>query len=67
MTLEIKVNFLKPVFEHTGEIVAEGKVISAGGQVATAEGKVTDVNGTIYASGSTTCLVFDTPTPKPKA
>jgi uncharacterized protein (TIGR00369 family) len=67
MTLEIKVNFLKPVFEHTGEIVAEGNVISAGGQVATAEGKVTDVNGTIYATGSTTCLIFDTPAPKPKA
>lgn len=66
MTLEIKVNFLKPVFEHTGEIVAEGKVISAGGQVATAEGKVTGVNGTIYATGSTTCLVFDTAAPKPR-
>ncbi len=67
MTLEIKVNFLKPVFEHTGEIVAEGKVISSGIQVATAEGKVTDVNGTIYATGSTTCLVFDFPTPKSKS
>ncbi len=66
MTLEIKVNFLKPVFEHTGEIVAEGKVISCGSQVATAEGKVTDVDGRIYATGSTTCLVFDLSTPKAK-
>jgi uncharacterized protein (TIGR00369 family) len=66
MTLEIKVNFLKQVFEHTGEIVAEGKVISCGAQVATAEGKVTDVNGTMLATGSTTCLVFEFPAPKPK-
>ena len=67
MTLEIKVNFLKPVYEHTGEVVAEGKVISCGSQVATAEGKLTDVEGKIYATGSTTCLVFDIPAPKPKS
>jgi uncharacterized protein (TIGR00369 family) len=66
LTLEIKVNFLKPVFEHTGEIVAEGKVVSCGSQVATAEGRVTDVDGTIYATGSATCLVFDTTNPRSK-
>ena len=53
--------------QDTGEVVAEGKVISSGGQVATAEGKVIDVDGTIYATGSTTCLVFDVAAPKPKA
>ncbi len=67
MTLEIKVSFLKPVFEHTGEVMAEGKVISCGSQVATAEGRLTDVNGTIYATGSTTCLVYDLSNSKPKA
>ena len=61
MTLEIKVNFLRPVFEHTGEIMAEGNVVSSGRQVATAEGKIVDSKGQIYATGSATCLVFETP------
>ena len=59
MTLEIKVNFLKPVFVHTGEVLAEGKMVSSGRQVATAEGRVVDAQGTVYATGSTTCLIFD--------
>jgi uncharacterized protein (TIGR00369 family) len=55
----MKVTFLKPVSEHTGEILAEGKVVSSGRQVATAEGRIMDANGAVYATGSTTCLVFD--------
>lgn len=61
MTLEIKVNFLRPVFEHTGEVLAEGKLVSSNRQVATAEGRVLDADGTVYATGSTTCLIFDSP------
>ena len=61
MTLEIKVNFLKPVFAQTGEIMAEGTVVSCGRQVATAEGKIVDVKGAIYATGTATCLVFEIP------
>jgi len=65
LTLEIKVNFLKPVFAITGEIIAEGNIVSCGRQVATAEGKITDVRGTVLATGSATCLVFDTATGPP--
>lgn len=65
LTLEIKVNFLKPVFEVTGEIIAEGNVVSCGRQVATAEGKIMDARGVVHATGSATCLVFDTATGPP--
>jgi uncharacterized protein (TIGR00369 family) len=67
LTLEIKVNFLKPVFERTGEIMAEGNVVSCGKQVATAEGRIVDAKGDVYASGTATCLIFDIPGAQPKS
>jgi uncharacterized protein (TIGR00369 family) len=65
LTLEIKVNFVRPVFEATGEIVAEGNVVSCGRQIATAEGRITDSRGILHATGTATCLVFDTATGPP--
>ena len=62
ITLEIKVNFLKPVYEHTGLIMAEGSVVSCGRQVATAEGKIINEREEVHATGTATCLVFETPT-----
>ncbi|HKW99303.1 MAG TPA: PaaI family thioesterase [Bryobacteraceae bacterium] len=60
LTLGININFLKPVYEHTGEIMAEGKVVSSGRQVATAEGRIVDARGAVYATGTATCLIFET-------
>ncbi|SRR5258708_33582556 len=57
-TLEIKVNFVRALTTETGPIRAEGKVLTAGKRVATAEGRVLDANGTLYAHGTTTCLIF---------
>jgi uncharacterized protein (TIGR00369 family) len=65
MTLEIKVNFHKPVYEHTGEIMAEGKVITVGRQIATAEGRIFDRKSAVYATGTATCLISD-PASKPE-
>jgi len=61
LTLNLTVNFLKPVYEHTGEIMAQGKVVSIRRQVAAAEGRIVDPAGDICATGSATCLVFDLP------
>ena len=57
-TLEIKVNFVRPILENTGPLKAEGKVISTGKRVATAEGRIVDDDGKLYAHGTTTCLIF---------
>ena len=65
-TLEIKVNFLRAVTEATGVVSAEGLVVQAGRQAAVAEGRLTDAAGKLYATASTTCLVFDLP-PGPEA
>jgi uncharacterized protein (TIGR00369 family) len=57
-TLELKVNYLRPVTAKTGTIYAEGKIIYVGGRIATAEGRLTDATGKLYAHGTTTCIIL---------
>jgi uncharacterized protein (TIGR00369 family) len=57
-TAELKINFVRPVFDKTGPLRAEGKVIHFGRQIATAEGRLVDEGGKLYAHGTTTCLIF---------
>jgi uncharacterized protein (TIGR00369 family) len=57
-TLELKVNFLKPLKSDTGEVICEGKTIHVGGRVATAEARVVDSEGNLYAHATTTCLLM---------
>jgi len=58
-TLEFKISFLRPVMPDTGQIKAEGVVLSRGRRVGTAEGRLTDREGRLLAHGTTTCLIFD--------
>ncbi|GAC1362043.1 MAG: hotdog fold thioesterase [Ktedonobacteraceae bacterium] len=57
-TLEIKVNYIRAITTKTGMLHCEGKVIYAGGRVATAEARVIDDDGKLYAHGTTTCILF---------
>jgi uncharacterized protein (TIGR00369 family) len=57
-TLEIKVNYLRPMTKDTGRVYSEGKVIYAGGRTATAEARLTDASGKLYAHATTTCIIF---------
>jgi len=57
-TLEIKVNYLRPMTRDTGTVYSEGKVIYVGGRVATAEGRITDASGKLYAHATTTCIIL---------
>ena len=57
-SLEIKVNFVRPVLDKTGRVSAEGRVIYAGSRTGTAEGKLTDASGKLLAHATTTCLIF---------
>lgn len=60
-TLELKVNMVRPLNERVPLVRAEGKVIHAGRQVATAEGRIVGPDGKLYAHATTTCLIFDAP------
>ena len=64
MTLEIKVNYLRAMTAATGEVTGEGVCLHAGNQVGVAEGRITDAKGRVYATASTTMLVFDLPPPR---
>jgi uncharacterized protein (TIGR00369 family) len=57
-TLEIKVNYLRPLTMMTGPVRAEGNVVHLGRRMAVAEGRITDASGKLYATASTTCLVM---------
>jgi uncharacterized protein (TIGR00369 family) len=57
-TLELKVNFTRPITEETGRVICEGTVVHRGGRVATAEGRlVSEQTGKLLAHGTTTCLI----------
>lgn len=56
-TLELKVNYLRPLTEGTGSVTGVGSVIHMGRRIATAEGRVTDAAGKLYAHATTTCLI----------
>ncbi len=57
-SLEIKVNFLRPVRAGEGELTATGRVTKPGRRAAFAEGEVRDAAGRLVATASSTCLVF---------
>jgi uncharacterized protein (TIGR00369 family) len=57
-TLELKLNFVRPLNKDTGTVEAEGRIIHRGRTVATAEGTVKDRDGKLYAHASTTCMIF---------
>jgi uncharacterized protein (TIGR00369 family) len=58
-TLEIKVSYIRPITEATGIITGQGRVINTGRNVAFAEGTITDSAGKVYATGSTTCSIWE--------
>jgi len=57
-TLEMKVNYVRPMRRETGEVRCEAEVLHAGGRVATAEGRIVDASGKLYAHGTATCMLF---------
>ena len=57
-TVELKINFVRPLSDTIGAVRAEGRVIHAGKTISTAEGKLIDAKGTLLAHGTTTVMTF---------
>jgi EmrB/QacA subfamily drug resistance transporter len=58
-TLELKVNFVRPMTRETGRVVCEAQIVHSGSRVATAEGRVfVESTGKLIAHGTTTCIVL---------
>jgi uncharacterized protein (TIGR00369 family) len=58
-TAELGVNLVKGIGPKVQRVRAEGRVLHCGRQLATAEAKLFGPDGTLYAHGTTTCLVFE--------
>jgi uncharacterized protein (TIGR00369 family) len=57
-TLELKVAYHKPITRNTGLLRAEGRLLSFGQRAAFAEATLVDSNGRLYASATSTLLIF---------
>ena len=57
-TLEMKLNYVRPVMPDSGTVRCEGKLIHRGGTVITTEGSLRDERGKLLAHGTETCVVF---------
>ncbi|BCW05683.1 PaaI family thioesterase [Arthrobacter sp. NtRootA1] len=57
-SIEIKVNYLRPVRADSGPLTCVGVVSKPGSRVAFADGTVTDINGKLVATATGSLLVF---------
>ena len=57
-TLEMEINYVRPMRRETGEVRCEALVLHAGSRVATAEGRIVDAAGKLYAHGTASCMLF---------
>lgn len=57
-TVDIRINYLRPLTMETGEVRAEGRVIQAGRRLAYCEAKLTDGQGKLICHGTGSCLIF---------
>ncbi|SFF37798.1 PaaI family thioesterase [Blastococcus tunisiensis] len=60
-SIELKVNYLRPVHTDSGPLTAIGRVVKPGRRVAFAEGEVLDAAGRTVATASSSLLVFPLP------
>ena len=58
-TLELKVAYHRPLTDKTGPVRAEGRVVTFGRRAAFAEATIKDAAGRIYATATSTLLVFE--------
>jgi uncharacterized protein (TIGR00369 family) len=58
-TAELNVNLVRALTPKVERVRAIGEVIHCGRQLATAQARLVGPDGTLYAHGTTTCLVFD--------
>jgi uncharacterized protein (TIGR00369 family) len=57
-TLELKINYLRPITIKVGILRGEAEVLHFGGRTAVAQGKILDTKGKVYAYASTTFMIL---------
>jgi uncharacterized protein (TIGR00369 family) len=51
-TVELNINYVRPLRSNTGRVTCEGAVIHSGSRIATAEARLKDASGKLYAHGT---------------
>jgi uncharacterized protein (TIGR00369 family) len=57
-TVELKINYIRPMTKDTGLVRATGTAVHVGRRMGTSEARLEDVNGKLLAHGSTTCMIY---------
>ena len=57
-TVDIRINYLRPLTEETGEVRAEGAVLQGGKRLAYCEARLLDAAGKLIAHGTGSCLIL---------
>ncbi len=57
-TIDIRVNYLRPVTVDTGVVTAHGSVLQSGRKIAYVEAKLVDANGKLLAHGTGSLLIM---------
>lgn len=57
-TMELRVSYVRALTAATGPVRAIGTVVHVGRSSALAEGRIVDVQGRLYATASTTCMIL---------
>jgi uncharacterized protein (TIGR00369 family) len=57
-TVDIRINYLRPLTVETGVVRAEGRVLQAGRRLAYCEASLTDAAGKLICHGTGSCLIF---------
>lgn len=58
-TLDLRISYVRALTGSSGPVRAEGKIVHLGRSTALAEGRIYDVDGRLYATGSTTCMILE--------
>jgi len=57
-TVELSVSLVRALTDRSGAVRCVASIVHAGGSIATAQGRVVGADGTLYATGTTTCLIL---------
>jgi len=57
-TLDIRINYLRPITLETGEVRAEGRLLQSGRRIAYCEARLEDAKGKLLVHGTGSCLIF---------
>lgn len=58
-TMELHINYIRPITVSTGKISCSGQVVHLGKRSATAEGRLVDTHGKLYAHATGTFVVSE--------